>query len=47
MDECEEVGRAPVEAGREAPEVFELVEASLDAVARPVDDGVVRDRGFA
>ncbi len=39
MDEAEEVDVAPVVAGRHATEVFELVEASLDAVAGFVEDG--------
>jgi len=41
--EGEEVGGEAVVAGCEAPEVFEFVEASLDAVAQAVEDGVVRD----
>src|SRR5512145_593027 len=47
MDEAEEVDVAPVVAGGDATEVFELVEASLDAVASFVENGIVRDRGFA
>ena len=44
MDEGEEVSGSSVEACCEAPEVFEFVEASLDAVAASVECGVVRDR---
>lgn len=47
MNEGEIVVGEPVEPGCEASEVLELVEASLDAVAQFVDQGVVRDRGLA
>ena len=46
MDEGEEAGVEPVEAGCEASEVLELVEASFDAVARFVEVAVVRDDDF-
>ena len=47
VDEGEVVSGEPVEAGGEASEVFELVEAPLDPVAQLVDQGIVRDRGLA
>jgi hypothetical protein len=43
VDEGEVVSRQPIEAGGEAAEVIELVEATLDAVAQLVDQGIVRD----
>lgn len=43
MDECEEAGVAAIEAGCEASEVLELVEASLNAIAGFVEVSVVRD----
>ena len=47
MDEASEVDCAAVVAGGEAAEVFEAIEASLDAVAVLVDVGVVWDGDFA
>jgi hypothetical protein len=47
MDEGEEVSCPWVEAGGEASEVFEFVEASFDTVAAAIDRGVVWDRGLA
>lgn len=47
MDECEEVFGSSVVSSGEAPEVLELVEASLDAVAEPVDGRVVGDGDLA
>jgi hypothetical protein len=44
MDEREQVDGATVEAGGEAAEVLELVEAALDAVAGFVEGDVVRRR---
>jgi len=47
MDEGEVVAGEPVEPGGEAPEMLELVEATLDAIAQLVDHRVVRDRGLS
>jgi hypothetical protein len=47
MDECHEVAGPAIETGGEAPEMLELVEATLDAVAGLVDRRVMRDRDFA
>ncbi len=47
MQEAQEVHVAPVEAGGDAPEVLELVEAALDAVACAVKRGVVGDGHLA
>ena len=47
VDEGEVVAREPVEACCEAAEVFELVEAALDAVAEPIDQRIVWDRALA
>ena len=46
MDECEEVVGPSVVSCCDASKVFELVEASLDAVAGFVDLEVVWDRAF-
>ena len=47
VDEAQEVDGTPVIAGGEAPEVFELAEAALDAVARAVGGDVVGDQSFS
>ncbi len=47
MDETGKVRGSPVITGSEAPEVFELAEAALDAVALFVGVGVVRDNDSA
>jgi len=47
VDEGEEVDGSPVEAGGEASEVFELVEASFDAIATAIDGCIVWDRCLA
>jgi len=43
MDEAGKVSGSPVITGSEAPEVFELVEATLNSVALFVGVGVVRN----
>jgi hypothetical protein len=43
MDAGEESAGSSIVAGCEAPEVLEAIEASLDGVAKPVDDPVVAD----
>jgi hypothetical protein len=43
VGEAQEVELAPVISRGEAPEVLELVEAALDAIAVLVERGVVRD----
>jgi hypothetical protein len=45
--EGQEMAGAPVEAGGEPSEVFEFVEAALNAVAMLVGLAVVRDGDFA
>lgn len=45
MDEGEVVARKPVEACCEAAQVPELVQPAFDAVAEPVDERIVGDRG--
>ena len=46
--ECgEEVNGAAVIACGDVPEVFELVEEALDAVAQPVGEAVMRDLNLA
>ena len=47
MDECEEVDRSSVVSRGDTAEVFELVEASLDAVSRLVDIEVVWNEAFS
>jgi hypothetical protein len=47
MNEGEEAGVEPVETGWEASEVFKLVEASFDPIARFVEVSVVRDDDLA
>jgi hypothetical protein len=47
VDEGEVMAGESVEPGGEASEVFELVEASLDAVTQFVDQRVMRDGGLA
>ena len=47
MEEAEEVDVATIVAGRHATGVFELVKDYFDAIAGFVEDGGVRDRGFA
>lgn len=44
MDEGEEVCCAAVVTGRDAPEVLELVDAALDAIAQFVESEVVGDQ---
>ena len=47
MDEGEEVTGSAIEAGGEAPKVFELVQASFNAIAGFIEGLVVWDRGRA
>src|SRR5437660_12258007 len=47
VDECEEVNCSAVEAGGEASEVLELIEAAFDAIAFLVESSVMRDRNLA
>jgi len=47
VDECKEVFHASIEAGCEASEMLELVEAAFDTVAGLVEQRVMRDRHFA
>lgn len=47
VDEGQIVLGEPVVAGREAAEVFQPVEAALDAVSELVDQGVMRDWDLA
>lgn len=47
MEGGEEMNSAPVVAGGDASEVFELVEEAFDPVAQSVGDGVMRDDDLA
>ena len=47
MDEALEVDGSSVVSGGETAKMLEAIEASLDAVAVLVDDGVVRDDDLA
>ena len=47
MDEAGEVDGASIVSCSEAAEMFEAIEASLDAVAVFVDGGVMRDDDLA
>lgn len=47
MDEGEEADVEAIEAGRETPKVFELVEAAFEAISQPVEVAVVFSEALA